>query len=95
MAVRLMETPTFRIGFVLFPGLTQLDLTGPYEVLARFPGASLHLVWKDLEPVRSDRGLTILPTDSFETCPALDLICVPGGPGINDLLTDDAVLSFI
>jgi cyclohexyl-isocyanide hydratase len=90
-----METPTFKIGFVLFPGLTQLDLTGPYEVLTRLPGASLHLVWKDLDPVRSDRGLTILPTDSFEGCPPLDLLCVPGGPGINDLMTDETVLSFI
>lgn len=90
-----METPLFRIGFILFPGLTQLDMTGPYEVLSRLPGAAIHLVWKDLAPVRSDRGLAILPTDTFEHCPTLDLICVPGGPGINDLLTDDTVLSFI
>jgi cyclohexyl-isocyanide hydratase len=94
-ALRRMETPAFRIGFLLFPGMTQLDLTGPYEVLARLPGAALHLVWKDLAPVRSDRGLAIVPTDTFETCPPLDLICVPGGPGINELLTDDETLSFI
>jgi len=90
-----MENPTFRIGFVLFPGLTQLDMTGPYEVLTRLPGAAIHLVWKDLAPVRSDRGLAIVPTDTFDTCPTLDLICVPGGPGINDLLTDEETLSFI
>jgi cyclohexyl-isocyanide hydratase len=90
-----METPAFRIGFVLFPGMTQLDLTGPYEVLARLPGAEIHLVWKDPAPVRSDRGLAIVPTGIFERCPALDLICVPGGPGINELLTDDETLSFI
>ena len=90
-----MATPPFRIGFLMFPGMTQLDLTGPYEVLARLPGASIHLVWKDAAPVRSDRGLAIVPTDDFETCPTLDLICVPGGPGINDLLTDDEVLSFV
>jgi cyclohexyl-isocyanide hydratase len=90
-----METPPFRIGFLMFPGMTQLDLTGPYEVLSRLPGAAIHLAWKDVAPVRSDRGLAIVPTDTFETCPTLDLICVPGGPGINELLTDDAVLSFI
>ena len=90
-----MTTPTFRIGFVLFPGLTQLDLTGPYEVLTRLPGAAVHLVWKDLAPVRSDRGLEIVPTDTFDTCPTLDLICVPGGPGVNDLMTDEQTLSFI
>jgi cyclohexyl-isocyanide hydratase len=94
-ADRRMEQALFKIGFVMFPGMTQLDLTGPYEVLARLPGARMHLVWKTLDPVRSDLGLTILPTDSFETCPTLDLICVPGGPGINDLLTDETVLSFI
>jgi len=90
-----VTTPTFRIGFVLFPGLTQLDLTGPYEVLTRLPGAAVHLVWKDLAPVRSDRGLEIVPTDTFDTCPTLDLICVPGGPGVNDLMTDEQTLSFI
>jgi cyclohexyl-isocyanide hydratase len=90
-----MDKAPFIIGFVMFPGMTQLDLTGPYEVLARLPGAEIHLVWKDTDPVRSDRGLALLPTDSFETCPALDLLCVPGGPGINDLLTDETVLSFI
>jgi cyclohexyl-isocyanide hydratase len=94
-ADRRMESPAFRIGFVLFPGMTQLDLTGPYEVLARLPGAAIHLVWKDPAPVRSDRGLAIVPTDIFEHCPAPDLICVPGGPGINELLTDDETLSFI
>ncbi|HEV2674561.1 MAG TPA: DJ-1/PfpI family protein [Aliidongia sp.] len=90
-----MEKNSFRIGFVLFPGMTQLDLTGPYEVLARLPNATIHLVWKDLAPVASDRGLAIVPTDTLETCPTLDLICVPGGPGINALLTDQTVLEFI
>ena len=90
-----METASFKIGFLLFPGMTQLDLTGPYEVLSRLPGAEIHLVWKDLAPVRSDRGLAIVPTKTIATCPALDLICVPGGPGINDLLTDAVVLDFI
>jgi cyclohexyl-isocyanide hydratase len=90
-----METPPFRIGFLMFPGMTQLDLTGPYEVLSRLPGAAIHLVWKDAAPVRSDRGLAIVPTDTFETCPTLDLICIPGGPGTNELLTDEAALSFV
>jgi cyclohexyl-isocyanide hydratase len=90
-----MEMPAFRIGFLLFPGLTQLDMTGPYEVLARLPDAEIHLVWKDPAPVRSDRGLAIVPTGTFESCPPLDLVCVPGGPGINDLLTDAETLAFL
>jgi cyclohexyl-isocyanide hydratase len=88
------DTP-FRIGFLLFPDLTQLDLTGPYEVFASMPGATVDLVWKTLQPVRAQHGLTILPTASFETCPPLDLICVPGGSGMNALLTDDEVLDFL
>ena len=85
----------FRIGFLLFPGLTQLDLTGPYEVLARLPGAELHLVWKTLDPVASEHGLAILPTTTLAESPALDLLCVPGGGGVNALLDDTEVLAFL
>jgi len=83
------------IGFLLFPGTTQLDLTGPYEVFARLPGAQTYLVWKTLDPVRSEHGLELLPTVGFDTCPELDLLCVPGGPGVNELLTDATVLAFL
>jgi len=90
-----MPDTAFRIGLLLFPGLTQLDLTGPYEVFARMPGAVVYLLWKSLEPVRSDHGLAILPTSTLETCPPLDLVCVPGGPGVNEVLTDTEVLAFL
>lgn len=82
-------------GLLLFPNVTQLDLTGPYEVLARVPGAKLHLLWKDLAPVRSDSGLTILPTTKFEDCPNLDLLLVPGGRGVHPLMSDAEVLEFL
>jgi len=88
-------TASFRIGMVLFPRLTQLDLTGPFEVFAAMPGAELHLLWKTLDPVRSERGLTITPTATFASCPTLDLVCVPGGAGVNALLTDTEVLDFL
>ncbi len=84
-----------QIGLILFPRLTQLDLTGPFEVLARLPNADVHLLWKDLEPVVSDVGLRILPTKTFSACPDLDVICIPGGPGMNELLEDEEVLSFV
>ncbi len=91
-----MSSPaTFHAGFLLFPELTQLDLTGPYEVLSQLPDSQAHLVWKTLEPVRSEKGLTILPTTTFETCPPLDLVCVPGGRGVNALLGDAEVLGFL
>ena len=84
-----------QIGLVLFPRLTQLDLTGPFEVFARVPNAKVHLIWKRIEPVVSDVGLTIMPTTTLTECPDLDVVCVPGGPGMNDLLNDDEVLSFL
>ncbi|WP_188259944.1 DJ-1/PfpI family protein [Azospirillum tabaci] len=87
------KAPSF--GLLLFPNVTQLDLTGPYEVLARVPGAQVHLLWKTLDPVRSDTGLTILPTTTLAEAPPLDLLLVPGGGGINALLTDGEVLAFL
>lgn len=85
----------FHIGLMLFPGITQLDMTGPYEVFAKFPEARLHLAWKELEPVTADSGMRLLPTTTFADCPALDLICAPGGPGVNALLNDDVILDFV
>jgi len=83
------------IGMLLFPGLTQLDLTGPYEVFSRMPGARTHLLWKTLDPVRSERGLALVPDLRLSDCPPLDVIFVPGGPGVGALLEDDEVLGFL
>jgi cyclohexyl-isocyanide hydratase len=85
----------FRIGFILFPNIMQLDMTGPLEVLAQLPGAEIHLVWKTRDTVKAGSGLTMLPTTTFADCPQLDLICVPGGGGMNALLTDAETLDFI
>jgi cyclohexyl-isocyanide hydratase len=85
----------FDIGFLLFPRLTQLDLTGPHEVFARLPGATVRLVWKAPEPVRADTGVGLLPDTTFAECPQLDLVCVPGGPGVAALMEDAEVLDFL
>src|SRR3974390_2829547 len=90
-----MSATRFRSGMLVFPNLTQLDLTGPYEVLARLPGAETLLLWKTLDPVRSEHGLTILPTATLMSCSPLDLILVPGGGGINPLLEDAEILDFL
>src|SRR5205814_10135343 len=90
-----MSSTTFRAGFLLFPRLTQLDLTGPYEVLSHLPGAETLLIWKTREPVAAERGLSILPTATFADCPPLDLICVPGGIGVNDAMGDPEILAFV
>src|ERR1700752_150966 len=90
-----MSGTRFRSGMLVFPNMTQLDLTGPYEVLARLPGAQTLLLWKNLDPVRSEHGLTILPMATLESSAPLDLILVPGGPGINPLLEDAEVRAFL
>ncbi|KTS14465.1 MAG: DJ-1/PfpI family protein [Pantoea sp. Morm] len=89
------DSASTSIGLLLFPALTQLDLTGPFEVFSRAPDTKVHLIWKNLELVVSDRGMAIQPTTTFDTCPALDIICIPGGPGQINLMEDEEVLSFI
>ena len=83
------------VGMLIFPRLTQLDMTGPYEVLARLPDTVVHLVSHTLDPVRTDRGMMIVPTITYEDCPQLDVVMVPGGPGQQDLMEDAVVLEFL
>jgi cyclohexyl-isocyanide hydratase len=87
--------PALRVGLVLFPDLTQLDLTGPYEVLSRLRGTTVHVVAASEAPVRSEHGLTIIPDMTFERAPQLDVICVPGGVGVNAMMEDRALLHFL
>ncbi|WP_430511005.1 DJ-1/PfpI family protein [Pannonibacter phragmitetus] len=86
---------TLQIGLLAFPAVQQLDLTGPYEVFASAAGTKVHLVWKTLEPITSATGLKLIPDMTFADCPQLDVICVPGGAGVNALLQDEEVLDFI
>lgn len=85
----------FVVGMVLFDGVTQLDLTGPYEVLARMPNTRVLLVAASLAPVRTEWGLTIAPDVSFDDAPPLDLLCVPGGWGVTARLEDERLLEFL
>ena len=89
-----MTTP-FRIGFLLWPNLTQLDMTGPAQVLHRMPGAELYYVWKTLAPVPSDCGLALVPTTTFDDCPQLDMLCVPGGAPVGPVMRDADVLAWL
>src|SRR5438067_13525903 len=84
-----------QIGMLLFPGLTQLDLTGPYEVLTRVPDTQAHLIWKTLEPVRAESGLQLLPSVTLTDCPALDVVCIPGGAGVDALLNDREIVTWV
>lgn len=84
-----------RIGMLIFPRMTQLDMTGPYEVLARLPNTVVELVARSLDPVKTDRGLQIVPTATYVSCPPLDVVMVPGGPGQQDLMEDAEALDFL
>lgn len=85
----------FHSGFVIFPNLTQLDFTGPLQVLHRLPGAQTHVIAKTLDPVPSDCGLSLLPTTTFADCPPLDLICIPGGFGVDQAMADAETIAFV
>ena len=83
------------VGFLIFPRVQQLDLTGPHEVFAQVASAEVHLLWKDRQPVRSTSGLEFTPTSTFAEAPALDVLCIPGGIGVNALLEDAPVLRWV
>ena len=84
-----------QIGIVVFPKVTQLDFTGPLQVFSSLADTNVHLIWKRIEPVASDTALTVLPTKSFADCPPLDVICVPGGAGTDDMVIDEEMLDFL
>jgi len=86
---------TTHIGMLLYPGLTQLDLTGPFEVLHRVPDTRVHLLWKTLDPVTADSGLGLVPTTTLAGCPPLGMVFVPGGTGQMALMQDGEVLGFL
>src|SRR5262249_39417952 len=94
-----METSMsiFNVGFVIFPELTQLDFTGPQQVLARLPQTAMHIIAKSAAPVPSDSSLSLVPTHTFENCPQLNLICVPGGgsTGVVRAMGDRETIEFI
>jgi len=82
-----------RIGILIFPRMTQLGMTGP--VLARLPNTVIDLVARSLDPVTTDRGMQIVPTVTYASCPPLDVVMVPGGPGQQDLMEDEDALGFL
>jgi cyclohexyl-isocyanide hydratase len=86
---------SYKIGFLLWPGLTQLDMTGPAQVLSRMPGAELHFAWKEIAPIPSDCGLPLLPTVTLKDCPQLDMLCVPGGAPVVPVMQDEEVLAWL
>jgi cyclohexyl-isocyanide hydratase len=84
-----------RVAFLVYPNVTQLDLTGPAQVLSRLGEASIEIVWKTREPVQTDSGFALLPTGTFDDVQAADILCVPGGFGCVDVMHDDEALDWV
>jgi cyclohexyl-isocyanide hydratase len=83
------------VGMVVYPGFTQLDLAGPYEVFARMPETRVTLVAASVEPSRSDMGLAIVPDTGFADAPPLDIVFVPGGPGQQKAMEEERLIGFL
>ena len=84
-----------RIGSLLFEGIDQIDLTGPFEVLSRIPNATYRIYAKSAAPVRDLKGLWLTPDASLADAPPLDVLHVPGGFGQEALMEDTEVLGWI
>jgi cyclohexyl-isocyanide hydratase len=84
-----------RIGSLLFDGIDQIDLTGPFEVLSRLPNATHRLYGLSLAPVRDVNGLRLLPDATLGDAPPLDVLHVPGGFGQEALMENEAVLGWL
>lgn len=87
--------PPIHIGFVLFPDVTQLDFTGPAQVLTRMGNTTIELVAKSLDPVMTDAGFTLQPTASFATARMPDILCVPGGFGVVPAMEDEETVAWV
>lgn len=83
------------VAFLLYPNMTQLDLTGPAQVLSRLGNAKIDLVWKTLDPVPTDAGFSIVPTATFADLRSADILCVPGGFGTVAVMEDDEALGWV
>ncbi|MBF2051801.1 DJ-1/PfpI family protein [Leptolyngbya sp. NK1-12] len=85
-----------QIGFLIYPGVIQLDVMGAYQVLAFPPNTQIHLIWKTRSKITSNEGLSLMPTTTFADCPLLDVLCVPGGGmGQTAIMQDAETLGFL
>lgn len=83
------------VTFVLFPGVTQLDMTGPAQFLSRLPGARTVVAARTVDLVPTDSGFGLMPTATFAEAPQADILCVPGGHGVAEAVRDHATLDFV
>jgi cyclohexyl-isocyanide hydratase len=91
----LIDIDMTSFALLLFPDMTQLDLTGPYEVFSRCPGAQVHVAWKTVGPVKTEHGLALQATTALAELAQVDVLCIPGGFGVDALLDDDELLQHV
>ena len=84
-----------RIGFLIFNDIQQLDMTGPYEVFASLPDIEIELIAKSMDRIQSVTRLPLFPTTTFDRCGKLDILCILGGRGINQVMLDTSTIEFI
>ena len=84
-----------QIGSLLFEGLDQIDMTGPFEVLSRIPNSTYRVYGKTARPVRDVKGLRLTPDAILADAPPLDVLHVPGGFGQEALMENEEVLAWI
>jgi cyclohexyl-isocyanide hydratase len=83
------------VVFLVYPNVTQLDFTGPAQVLSRLPNARIDLAWKTRDPVSTDAGFSVLPTATLAEIDKADILCVPGGMGCTGIMEDPEVLAWL
>jgi cyclohexyl-isocyanide hydratase len=83
------------VVFLVYPNVTQLDFTGPAQVLSRLPDARIDLVWKTRDPVPTDAGFSVLPTATLAKIDRADILCVPGGIGCTGIMEDAEVIAWV
>ena len=82
------------VAMLIYPGVTDIDVVGPYSVLAF--DTEVHLVWKNVDPLVADTGLRMVPTTTLAQCPRdVDVLLIPGGYGMKDVMLDLEVLEWI
>jgi transcriptional regulator GlxA family with amidase domain len=91
---------TLNIGLVVFDDAEELDFVGPWEVFTMAanvkPGAHrVMLVAEHEKPVRCAKGLRVLPDVTFENCPKLDVVLIPGGQGTRREVENKSMLDWI
>lgn len=89
------QTQQYKIGIVIYPGMTALDIVGPQTVFSGLPNVQIHRIWKTLTPITTDDGMSIVPDTTFETCPLVDVICIGGGRQQIAVIDDEELLAFL